>query len=373
MNTNRIGKLFIGGFIIIVLIYIISLYISNHEVTIISSMSKIDKDNSHYISPGLKYNIEERIFRLDNDSIIIGDIHQAKAIDDNFILVDHYFAQQVYKLTDAGRIHLIGRRGEGPGEYIFPTIGSTIMDTIIIVSEGTKRLELYTTNGDYVRSQFLDNLGTAVLKDMKIDMNNNLHILNVTRYNPFSVHVYNTSGKKINDYAPLDELFKLQFDRYHRQGGIVIKDSLVYLAYNHKYELHTYDIYGNYRGSINYESPFYIPPDYEQAKIVNEGRLGGMEFRSTFTQICGVFFLDPDIFVFPLRNWKNSEKWIDHLEFRNKQGELLIRYKVNDGEELLGTDDNRMLFVREGELLDGDLLSNPQLIVRTLNLYQQFN
>ena len=85
-----------------------------------------------------------------NDHCIVGTISSFD-ISDNFIVVYVVQTDEIFLLTRTGRfITLIGRRGQGPGEYISP--GSVYIDEIkkcVYVKDG-RRLLVYDFSGKHI-------------------------------------------------------------------------------------------------------------------------------------------------------------------------------------------------------------------------------
>ena len=298
----------------------------------------------------------------------IGEIQQVKVSSGFLLVVDRFVGQQVYLFDRNGLlVAKIGEKGQGPGEYIYPVAAPIIDGKIYIASIGTQRMEVFDLEGRYLRSFSLASLGVGMWRDITVDSQKRLYLLNPTRYTKYSIVVIDTSGQEINSFAPIEEDFKGVFDTFAPASAFFVDQSnRVYQVFNHKYQIIVRDADGQLKQVLRLHSPFYQMPNYERALKVR-GIQNEKEFRATFTQVTGVYVVEPRILVVNLRNWKSTTEPIEVVEFWDFEGPFLARYQVPEGEQLMTVVARQLVFKREGRVDARGIVQNPTLIFRQPN------
>lgn len=355
-NILRIPRIIIIIIFFIITFFVLIIILFSHNIlyqkkTIIEGAAKDGFVNLIFF--------KEIIFKAKNNEFIT-DFNHIKIIDNQNILVDKFHNQQVYIVNqDGDSILKIGRKGQGPGEYIYPSVAGMSDGRIFIASSGTRRMEIYNREGEYVKSIAISLIG--IINDI-LFFENKFYILCPTRYLKYSITVFDTLGHKLNEFSKIDSEFSNTFDTFYPNSSFTLNSNNreIYQVFNNKYEVRVFTANGNILKTYKFSSPFYKSPDYEKAKNVH-GALAEKIFRSTFTQIVGIHFLKSNIFAIILRNWNNNQDFEDVVEFWNNKGFFLYRYKVKEGEELLASHNDALLFKKQN-LTDNN--SNPSVIIR---------
>lgn len=82
---------------------------------------------------------------------VAGDLH---VHPDGRLLVTDVLNHAVQLFgPDGAHLGTLGRQGQGPGEFMLPTGLQTLGDSILVVDEGNRRIQVFTSRGEYVESR----------------------------------------------------------------------------------------------------------------------------------------------------------------------------------------------------------------------------
>lgn len=133
----------------------------------ISENNKINRDNSQYtinikdakvsgetvlLSEVIDCNSIELIPLETNDSCLLGSIQRIRKLEDYFYVLDFASSRKLLKFgNDGSFINIIGKKGEGPGEYEAPIdfCIERINKKIVLLDKGYF-IKRYTTEGKYI-------------------------------------------------------------------------------------------------------------------------------------------------------------------------------------------------------------------------------
>ncbi|MDX2260090.1 MAG: hypothetical protein SFU84_00155 [Gemmatimonadales bacterium] len=89
----------------------------------------------------------------DGDSVLVGKLEDATRFPDGRIALLDVDRRAVVFLDSTGRtMGVVGRRGEGPGEFQFPSsVGRCQADSLYVWDRGLARVSIFSPTGSYVR------------------------------------------------------------------------------------------------------------------------------------------------------------------------------------------------------------------------------
>lgn len=281
-----------------------------------------------------------------NDITYIADF---KWLNDGcFSFVDTYFTKQAYVFNPDGALNLkLGRRGEGPGEYESPT-GLTYDGNHFYLSSTDSRLNVYDRSGNFVNMFHLPN-SVTISKGLFSLGEDQLMLPVFSRYSENSLYVFNNEGIQQKQFSPIDDDFKNSFDTFNPQGGVEIINKNIFQFFNHRFEVMVFD--ENYKNieKILFHSALYIPPDYQKAKKINGGK-EEIGFRGTFTQFIS-FKAFSSGYLTVIRAWSSKNAYIDTIEFWDKDFIGIGRFEIPEGETLIGSREDELIFFQVGRKL----------------------
>ncbi len=308
--------------------------------------------------------IEKEIFLISEDMPIaqISSIH----ISDQYIFVtDNYINNQVYQFDKNGKfIRMLGTKGQGPGEYVFPVTAGVVQNTLYVGSIGTMRLLEFDINNGQFQKSFPIEHGPwpkiVIDKEKKY-----LYIVHPTRYADYSISqaILNT-GKTFNKFSEMDDDFKLVFDIFAPASDIALHENELWQTFNHKYEIKVFDLATkNIKRVYKFDSSEYFPIIKKTKNI--KGHDAEKQFRNKSTQLNKLTLLNGNVICVQLRAWNKDGDPKDHLELWQEDGTFLTSFNIPGNERFMSGFDNKLIFVKRTIDKDGSL-SHPILIFRSL-------
>jgi hypothetical protein len=168
---------------------------------------------------------------------------QHYVISDNYILIYCPLSAQIYLFNRKGKfMALVGREGQGPGEYLKNTVSLLSVDeinkTVAIYTSHPQRLLYFNLAGKFIKSVPVNDVDGGLVKYF----NNHILTMNMVQFNPgFTYHIYNsnfqlvtqkikpkqikpsTNSQTININSPIGYQFSYYFfeDQLHIREGIL--------------------------------------------------------------------------------------------------------------------------------------------------------
>jgi len=113
------------------------------------AFSRFTESDSAYVIRGLIAQLD-----IDDERAMFGSVTAVvKNTDGGYVAADGLNQRLVFMDRNLNPVRTVGRQGEGPGEYQFPTVLVRDEDEIVVLDEGHARVTHLTARGDFVRMQ----------------------------------------------------------------------------------------------------------------------------------------------------------------------------------------------------------------------------
>lgn len=264
---------------------------------------------------GKQFNLKkEKEIILKSGSKIIGDILVLKLKENKILVSDPFHARQCYLFRENGSLlKLIGRFGEGPGEYQIVVSACFSGDRIFLVEN--RKVNIYTDEGEFIKTLMKPFPG--ICNGTYEGPNGSFYALSTNRYNSNKNTIYHMDkdGNLLKTFSQLENVPQV-FDTFPPQTGLLTDKvkNRIFQYFNYTNRLFVFDQNGNKVETIKLNSPFYTSPDFSDSKV--EGHKAEIEYRATFTQIVGMFTYSGG-YVLLYNNWKTIKEVQRILEFRD--------------------------------------------------------
>jgi outer membrane protein assembly factor BamB len=169
-------------------------------------------------SEQIKLSLDLEIKELEN--IIFNLLINIATDSNNNIYVLDSEEKVIYAFNEAGIYQKsIGRAGQGPGEFQRPvSIYSDPKDMIYILDAGNRRVEIFDSEANYVRSIKITEFPTAGSRSIIADKNGNLYISGYYRNANSVLAKYSSTGKLLKRFPlPIMEYRGVNFTEFHKQ------------------------------------------------------------------------------------------------------------------------------------------------------------
>ncbi|MDQ7054418.1 MAG: 6-bladed beta-propeller [candidate division KSB1 bacterium] len=328
------------------------------------------RSNDHLVIEGFANTqidtlIEKAKIHLQTEKEYVAQVTQLKIFNNYIAIVDRFIGQQVFIFNKNGElICKVGKKGKGPGEYLLPLIAKIDNNKIYIASNKTKRIEVFEIPKGLYLESFIFPLKGAWHEVIYLNPDT-IVVLNLSRYFPFSVSIFNNQGEELIEFSKIDKNFGLIFDRYYPAGGIAIDEKHnIYQIFDHKYEVKYFNLKGELLRIYKLHSPYYHAPDYDRASHV-KSREEEIEFFKSFSHINGIYLMDSNLFLVSFNSMQHK-RISQVLEIWNTKGNFIARFIIPGAEKLLGVEQNKLYFIKNGKINAKGILENPIIIVREL-------
>lgn len=251
--------------------------------------------------------------------------------------------KNIKKYSQHGELlKVIGREGEGPGEFIYPRCISITNDEMCVGDLFTHRISFFTVEGIFIKSVICKGI-TSIAKI--IASKNQLLVSGLkhgdTLYPGYFLHFYTREGEPKKSFFPLeyqitkiDALFTLAlyapFD--------IDSDGNIYTSWIYRYKLHKFLPNGELARIFPIPKN-YISPPHPYPNPLNRDKYE--KWLSKWHQVLKVIVVKDYILVF-LRVHEPNEFRID---IYNKEGNLIHENVLTDL-ELLGKDPSGNLYFK---------------------------
>lgn len=206
--------------------------------------------------------VEEIQLSTGQDHLIGGNTTLAVSTDGRLLVRDPMFTRSVYLFNPDGSFaKLIGGKGKGPGEYLYPAAhGFDKIGNIYVYDGDQLRLNCYDKNGEYVQSFFLGKYfgDIAFTNDSDIFLFSE-SVSDAKGSTDATIFRYNGEGKLVTSFCP-------QSKNYFRfgasgGGGIEISDqNVLYCVSAYEYRIRVFKLDGTLLWSFGEIPSFYKPP-----------------------------------------------------------------------------------------------------------------
>ncbi len=258
-------------------------------------------------------------------------------------ILDMYGLKQafIYHL-DGSLDQLLSRPGPGPGEYRHPGGFCLSGDRLHLISAGRKYI-IYNPDGSLIKENLEIHPG-GIGNKIHPGRDGSAYFTCYTRYYPEATifHV-NRDGELLSQFSPPDEDFVKLWDKVDPMGNIIVEDDHIAQVFIHKYDVHFFGLDGEKIKKVHLVSGIYDPPDYAKAtSLPNKSGKIQKAFYQKYSLI-NSFFKMGSYYVTGLANTK-LKKDRDYLEFWSDEFYGLGRYLVPEGEKLVGSHGNELVF-----------------------------
>ncbi len=268
--------------------------------------------------------------------------------------------------TDGNFLGLIGKEGQGPGEFTMPSLIQISPDNELMIEDAaSRRIAFFTLEGAFVRNLSLIKGGTLGLTSLFVDKNWNYAGRQMVLDGQTMQLELMTFDKDLNSLASIDSTeFPIPIPGSGKKMNLMDfiqvymfnPDGNLMYGVNKDYEIMVYDLQGKHLLSIQKEfKPVKVTPeDIEEMTerlAAFSGMAGGVnlmdlfEFPKVFPPYQG-FFLDDQGRIF-VRTWEKGEGedeyWTDVFD---KEGRFFTRFvhkselRIIDGDTAYGVEEN---------------------------------
>jgi hypothetical protein len=306
------------------------------SVFVLDKVIKLHQDQTHYIG---------------NISNLVVDKQG------NFFVSDKLNANIKKYDTQGKLLQVIGRKGNGPGE--FQSIFSlAIRDTVIYaVDPVARRVSILESTGKFLRSfRITDGREIIVLKSGELAI---AALVITENERGYCIHLYTKEGNYLRSFFPIHErVIKNQmicdFVSLDKSS-----DGSICAVQEMDYTIYMYNPDGKFLKKIVNNNPQYIPPP-EKAFDRFYSRKAVTEWSESWMHVHKLKILPNDIVVVSLLTFKPSKFMIDLYNKNGKPINVAIR---TDFRLLNVDDDGRLYFLEEKEGDDG-----PKYFIRQYTL-----
>jgi len=154
------------------------------------------------------------------ENIIFNRLSDVATDSKNNIYVLDYKELVIYLFNEDGIFQeSIGRPGQGPGEFQRPvSIYIDPKDTIFILDESNRRVEIFDSEAKFVRSVKFTEFPTSGGKEIISDKNGNLYISGYYRNANSSLAKYSSTGELLKHFPlPIVEYREVNFTDHNKQ------------------------------------------------------------------------------------------------------------------------------------------------------------
>ena len=273
---------------------------------------------------------------------VIGYVSGVSFGQDRFLIWDNMYSQSCLLFDMEGHLlKTVGKRGQGPGEHSIINGACISNDRIHLVSTNARH-NIYSIDGIFEISLPKPFKGSC--NSVVCDEDGGAYLLSLSQYSPSTIYHTNDKGELLNSFSPPERDVPTLYDAFYPQSSLLVDDSVIFQAFNYSNHILKFDKSGNQTDTIVLESPSFILPDHDLARKVH-GLKQEKHFRSTFTQLCGIYSLD-NAYVTRLRIWDTPESGKDLLEFWSTDFLYVGEFTVCDDELFVGTHEGLLVFAR---------------------------
>ena len=307
------------------------------------------------LDQAIPVNIEKELI-LDTEPDIIGSIRVFRKVDDKFLVIDAYHSRQCYLFDGNGKLlKKIGSYGEGPGQYLIVLAACCSGDRIFLFSGPT--IHIYDKNGEFIKRTMLPFFG--ICTDAYPAFNGSVYALSYGSFNTCKDTIYqlNQDGELLKSFSPAPSGIPDVFETYLPLTGLCLEETTFSQYFNFRYQFTQFDYDGNKLKEIKLSSSLYTSPVFRN--ISGEGHKAEKDYRTTFTQVNGLFPFSKG-YVAILTNWKNVKESQRIFEFWSKDFSRRLGFVEISGEEI-------PLGVYEDRIITADFENETKLIFRKIN------
>jgi hypothetical protein len=290
---------------------------------------------------------------LSQKEVLIGSIRKL-SVDPggNFWVLDSR-ACKINKYSKQGEfISSIGRKGQGPGEFLRPFDFCIGKENIFVVDPMARKLNVFSKNGSFKYFYKIED-GRAVQEGKNGEI---IIAAPVFRYNNTSacIHIYSKEGKLKKSFLPVNQ----NTVRHKFISDAVFfsldQESNIYCIQEMEYKIHKYTMAGQLMKTFFESNPYYIPPP---KKILVDKHLRSkvLNWMLSWTHIIGInIFKDRLLFV-TLKHGPGAYEYI--LDVYNREGNF-IKGGLSTNYRLLFIDEKGNFFFLQEIAVDSDIAYN---------------
>lgn len=148
-------------------------YICTSEVPVVDTLL-ISSNDGNLEQMSCNSSTTDFVILQEDEKTMFADINQVIDAFDKYFIVDTYGSRRVVAFDHSGKpLASYGKRGNGPGEYVFPWDIDVNAEYIYILDASQRKLLRYNHKGDYIDSKNVpfESKGFTLLKNNKILFN----------------------------------------------------------------------------------------------------------------------------------------------------------------------------------------------------------
>jgi hypothetical protein len=262
--------------------------------------------------------------------------------EDRLYILDGFKLQQAYIYDLHGKlVKLVGKLGQGPGEYRLPGGFSKTGDRIHLVHQG-KNYSIFDLNGDFIHRRSKVHPG-AVGNRIYPGPNGTAFVTFYSRATSRgSIFHVDQEGELIRFFSPLDDEFVLFWDKVSPMGNVFVTEQEIAQVFVHKYEVLFFDMQGKPTAKMKLASTIYNSPDFEAAKQLPRDKQKQRDFARAYTLVEGFYPLGNGYLTVLSYTHLGPDKLV--MEYWDADFKGLGRSIVPNSEKVVGTEAEQILF-----------------------------
>jgi len=235
----------------------------------------------------------------------------------------------------------IGRKGEGPGEFIYPFGLFVDKDKIYVTDPGLRRLSVFQKNGLF---EYSFNIKDG--RSVKLTKDGNIIIaapLLKSEKGGFCIHVYNKKGKFLRSFYPIADI-SLKHNLIS-DGAYFDLDSRnnIYCVQETDYNIHKYNIAGDLIKTFSKKNSYYVPLPSKPFREFYLRSVADAWIKS-WTHIIQIEILNNGLLIINLLTYKPKEFTIDIYDI---DGNFIVGGLETDYRLLCGDKNSNLYFLKE--------------------------
>ena len=186
--------------------------------------------------------------------------------DNNLLFLDPSGCQILFFDQDGKFLKKIGRRGQGPGEFIVPlAVGLDSNGNIYVADSQARRVNKFDREGYFI-SSFIYSSNHTQPKIVRIDSKGNQFFSGLTWSHAENrlgdwINKYDSGGKYIKSFCPYNTDQDWVRSMYPQFGFDMDKEDRIYTVQINKYEISVYDTDGNLVKKLEEAPKYFKEPD----------------------------------------------------------------------------------------------------------------
>jgi len=294
-----------------------------------------------------------------------------KVINDNIVFIDYSGKQSIFFKSDGSLIKFLGRKGQGPGEFMGPLVATISGEgDIYIADHDTRRINIYNSSGEFRTSFILsgqhwtphimriNSKGMLLLGGYKADFKK-------PNTGPW-INIYNKKGKYMKSFFPTNPRASGNLIRPFSKCWFELDENdILYAIQETDYKIYKFNsefkLLEEFGNVPSYYSPPNLPPNEKGVKSINELREKREKYYASWTQLVNLTVIKSHILILLETNGLKGIKSKFILDIYNKDGDLILGGIQTDYKFICKDKNNNLYFLIYSD--EESLEKEPQYII----------